>query len=292
MRGAIKGAIAGLCALGLVPPAGAQEKTLKLPEVAQATPVLTTAPTGDQAPVPGQMPSLPQAPAKPGPAPPVPLTSADAQREYDAAFQEMMKQPANLDCPVQVRGTRQPDRRSRRRDLRARADAVDRSQPATRAARVGRPLFPASVLRGRADLSRRRAQFPQPAARGATARAGLHGADREPAEALALLRRGLSRLALPVERQSRPPRPRTCCCSASPRRSTRPPSAPPTGARWRRCRSATPTISDARTNRRSRRYSPPTPTASSSSSRRTSACSTSTAGRASRSSAASSRTSR
>ena len=98
MRADIKGAIASLCAFGLISPALAQDKSSRPIEVAQATPVLTTAPTTDQGPVPGQMPSLPQAASpKSAPARPVPLTSAEAQREYDAAFQEMLKQPANLD---------------------------------------------------------------------------------------------------------------------------------------------------------------------------------------------------
>src|SRR5471030_3202240 len=85
MRGAIKGAVSVLCAFGLIAPAMAQQ------------PVQTTAPNAGGTSVPGQMPSLPDAPTKPGPTQPAPVTSADAQRDYDAAFQEMLKQPANLD---------------------------------------------------------------------------------------------------------------------------------------------------------------------------------------------------
>jgi len=104
MRGVIEGAIAGLCVLGLMSPASAQVSSSRFPDIAQAAPPQTTAPSGDQAPVPGQMPPLPQAPARGRPSQPAPVTTADAQREYDAAFQEMLKKPADLDVLFKFAG--------------------------------------------------------------------------------------------------------------------------------------------------------------------------------------------
>lgn len=75
--------------------------------LAQAPPV-TTAPTIDQAPVPGQVPTLPQAPpprSKSQPKPEErPTATAEIQAQYDAAFQEMLKQPANLDVLFKFAG--------------------------------------------------------------------------------------------------------------------------------------------------------------------------------------------
>lgn len=76
--------------------------------LAQAPPV-TTVPTVDQAPVPGQVPPLPQVPqpkprAQPKAEEPPPPPTAEIQRQYDIAFQEMLKQPANLDVLFKFAG--------------------------------------------------------------------------------------------------------------------------------------------------------------------------------------------
>ena len=200
---------------------------------------------------------------------------AICDRQYDEAFQEMLRQPADLDVLFRFAAVA-----SQTGDLEGAISALERmllinpNLPRVRLElgvlyyRLGSYEVARTYLEGALKsptMPRRRAQ-PAPSS---SSRRSTNQQKR-----VALQRRGVPRLALPVERQSRP--------GHLERAAVRPGRQPqpgggrraPTGASSARCRCATPTTSAPRTRRRWRRISPATPTASSSSRPPTSRCST------------------
>ena len=131
-------------------------------------------------------------------------SSSALKQEYDEAFQETMRKPADLDVLFRFASLA-----TQIGDLEGAISALERmllinqNLPRVRL-ELGVLYYRLGFIRGRAHLSRRRAAIAERARGRAAPGRGISRRGRQQAQPLQPGRRCLLRLALPVQRQSRP----------------------------------------------------------------------------------------